>query len=139
MNINSYRSSTYTEGCTDGCGLSYISTLNEFRDQFPGTPEQRFSFVVIADRKIRKRVAKLTQDKRVKYPSFQSAMEQVLTNEKEVWKDAKDEALSSRSKRARSKTPEKLTRPTAPDTSDAESKLAKIKEAKKLKRQKKAD
>ena len=95
--------------------------------------------MVLADRKIRKRVAKLCQDKRAKYPSFQSAMEHVLTHEKELWKDARDEALNSKTKRARSRTPEKVTRPTAADPSEAEAKLLKIKEAKKLKRQKKAE
>ena len=139
LNINAFRSSSYTEGGTDGCGLSYLATLNDKRSEFPGDDDQRYNFVVIADRKIRKRVAKLTQDKRAKYPSFSSAISHVLKEESELWKDARSEALATRSKRARSRTPEKLPRPTAQGTSDAEAKLQKIKEAKKLKRQKKAE
>ena len=108
LNIKSYRSSAYTEGSLDGCRISYLATLNEKRRDFPGSADQRFQFVVIADRKIRKKVAKLMQDKRVTYPSFSLAMEHVLKNESELWKDARDEARQSKPsiKRSRSTTPE---------------------------------
>ena len=142
LNVNAFRSATYTEGSTDGCGLSYLATLNEKRRDFPGDDAQRFNFVVIADRKIRKRVAKLMQDKRAKYPSYAAAMSHVLKEESELWKDAKDEARTVRApiKRGRSVTPEKVERPNGGgQTGDAEAKLMKIKEAKKLKRQKKLD
>ena len=140
LNINSYRSRTYTEGCTDGCGMSYLALLNEKRREFSGTAEQRFFFVVTADKKIRKRVAKLLQDKRAKYPTYASAMSHVLQNESELWKDARDEARLHRpgSKRPRSRTPEKTPAPTG-TASEAETKLAKIKEARKAKAKKKLE
>ena len=142
LNINHYRSSAYTEGSLDGCGISYLATLNEKRRDFPGSADQRFQFVVIADRKIRKKVAKLMQDKRVTYPSYSAAMSHVLKNESELWKDARDEARLSRTgtKRSRSNTPEKIDRPVPTGAqTDAEAKLLKLKEAKRVKRQKKLE
>ena len=141
LNINSYRSATYTEGSLDGCGMSYLALLNEKRREFTGSSDQRFYFVVTADRKIRKRVAKLMQDKRAKFPSYQSALTHVLKEESELWKDARDESRSrTTTKRPRSRTPEKLDGPTRMGgQSDAESKLAKIKETKKLKQKKKLE
>ena len=53
-------------------------------------------FVVIADKMIRKRVAKLMRDKRVTYPSFQSAIAHVLKDEAEIWKDAEADARDAR-------------------------------------------
>ena len=107
---------------------------------------------MIADRKIRKKVAELMYNKRAKFPTFKKAMKEVLTEWRHLWRDAVDEARLKASalapapqtppKRAREEkdneleTPEKKAEKTLADLKakkrdKRKARLAKAKAAKK--------
>ena len=55
---------TYVEGATDGCTLSYLARLNEERRSFCDYNRlSPFVFTVLVDRKIRRMVSKLTDER----------------------------------------------------------------------------
>ena len=93
LGVNEWRSVGYNENDEDGCGLSYWSTLIEKRTQFAKDHGcSPFVFTVIADRKIRRKVAELMYNKRAKFPTFKAAMKEVLREWRHLWRDAVDEA-----------------------------------------------
>ena len=67
--------------------ISYIKELQAFRRETPG-----LAFLVLADKLVRKEVARLTSDERSSFTSFSQALLHVLQNCKHLWVKAKSEA-----------------------------------------------
>ena len=108
LGVNEYRLPDYKEGDEDGSGLSYFAKMIEHRREYAqdyGTSPMLFT--IIADKKIRSKVADLMREKRAKYPTYKAALKHVLTEMRHLWSDAREEA-KEKSKRS-------LAAPTTPD------------------------
>ena len=64
----------------------YLRMLEEFRNEHPG-----MSFLLKADKLVRKKVATVAADNRSDYPSFSAALLEVLNNRRYLWNDARSE------------------------------------------------
>ena len=136
LGVNEYRIPGYKEGDEDGSGLSYYSKMiehrREFAQEYGASP---MLFTIIADRKIRSKVADLMREKRAKFPNLKEALKYVLTEKRYLWSDAREEA-KDRIKRieASPSTPDpKKRRLNSPDSAEksAQEKLKAIAEKKK--------
>ena len=67
--------------------MLHIKALQDFRIETKG-----LSFLIRADRLIRKEVAKLMSDERISHPTFQGTLVSVLNNCKHLWIKAQAEA-----------------------------------------------
>ena len=67
--------------------FSYIKELQAFRRETPD-----LAFLVLADKLVRKEVARLTNDERNSFTSFSQALLHVLQNCKHLWINANSEA-----------------------------------------------
>ncbi|CAE7390539.1 unnamed protein product [Symbiodinium necroappetens] len=98
--------------------LKYLSELEEWRHENRG-----LSLLLSADSLLRKKVYKLSNDKRKDLPTFSSALKEVLKNHKQLWKDARSTAELDKfkqvehdptsTKRARSTSPPPPPTPTS--------------------------
>ena len=67
--------------------LKYLEELEEWRHENRG-----LALLLSVDTLIRKKVARLLSDHRKKYPTFSSALLEVLTHHKQLWNDARSSA-----------------------------------------------
>ena len=98
--------------------LKYLSELEEWHHESRG-----LSLLLSADSLLRKKVYKLSNDKRKDFPTFSSALKEVLKNHKQLWKDARSTAELDKfkqvehdptsTKRARSTSPPPPPTPTS--------------------------
>ena len=142
LGVNDYRLPGYKEGDEDGSGLSYYSKMIEHRRDFAQDyGSSPMLFTIIADKKIRSKVADLMREKRAKYPKFQDAMKFVLTEKRHLWSDAREEAREKAKKGLASpSTPtaaEKRKRHGSPDSAE-KSALDKLKTIAEKNKKKKA-
>ena len=72
-----------------------------FRHEQPG-----LAFLVRADRLIRRKVAELQADQKDEYPTFSSALLEVLNNRKYLWNEARSLVTSAREQQKRVSSPE---------------------------------
>lgn len=81
--------------------LKYMQELEQFRSDCPGLP-----FLLQADALIRKKVHRLQSEQRETYATYQAAMNEVLTNHKYLWNDARTKAALAKvdSKKAQEDT-----------------------------------
>ena len=135
LGVNEYRIAGYKEGDEDGSGLSYYSKMIEHRREFAQDyGHSPMLFTIIADKKIRSKVADLMREKRAKYPTFKEAMKYVLTEKRHLWSDARDEAKHKiRAIGAAPSTPDRKRRLGSPDSAEksAQEKLRAIADKKK--------
>ncbi|CAE8689749.1 unnamed protein product, partial [Polarella glacialis] len=105
-----YRTSAYTEAGAAGGSLAYLIMLDDQRQQFRDTTGQDpMWFALIVDRKIRSMIAKLCFDRRSKYNTYGSAMEEVLANRRFLWSDARSECQRGDQGRRRDRAPDRGT------------------------------
>eukprot|EP00913_Durusdinium_trenchii_P004004 g3708.t1 len=76
--------------------LRYIQELEQFRTECPSLP-----FLQLADSLIRKKVYRLQAEQREVYSTYQLALQEVLTNHKYLWNDARTKAQLARSEHAK--------------------------------------
>ena len=98
--------------------LKYLSELEEWRHENRG-----LSLLLSADSLLRKKVWKLSNDKRKDFPTFSSALKEVPNNHKQLWNDARSTAELGKfkqvehdptaTKRARSTSPPPPPTPTS--------------------------
>lgn len=78
-----------------GGPLRYLSELEEWRHENKG-----LALVLTVDSLIRKKVHRLNHDARKLYPTFSSALLEVLNNHKQIWNDARSSAELDKFKQA---------------------------------------
>ena len=70
--------------------LTYITTLEKKRRETPG-----LSFVVLADERIRKKIHELNTEEKFAFPTFASALYNVLKEHCNIWPEARLECVSA--------------------------------------------
>ena len=75
--------------------LRYLSELEEWRHEHRG-----LALLLTVDTLIRKKVYRLNADQRKTFPSFSSALVEVLTHHKQLWNDARSSAELEKFKQA---------------------------------------
>ena len=73
--------------------LKYLSELEDWRHENRG-----LSLLLSADSLLRKKVYKLSNDKRKDFPTFSAALKEVLKNHRQLWNDARSTAELDKSK-----------------------------------------
>ena len=92
--------------------LKYLSDLEEWRHE-----SRRLALLLEADTLLRKKVYRLNNDKRKEFPTFSSALLEVLKNHKQLWNDARSSAEIDKFKQAElDSTPSKKRRADSPPT-----------------------
>ena len=81
--------------------LRYLSELEEWRHENKG-----LALLLAVDSLIRKKVHRLNHDQRKKYPTFSSALLEVLDHHKQLWNDARSSAELDKFKQASHNEPE---------------------------------
>ena len=110
--------------------LRYLSELEEWRHEHRG-----LALLLTVDTLIRKKVYRLNADQRKSFPTFSSALVEVLTHHKQLWNDARSSAELEKFKQAgHQEDPSTPTRKsTKRDRSDSPVKSAPSTKAKKNK------
>lgn len=75
--------------------LRYMAELEEWRHENKG-----LALLLAVDSLIRKKVHRLNHDQRKLFPTFSSALVEVLTNHKQLWNDARSSAELEKFKQA---------------------------------------
>ena len=101
---------------TDQGPLKYLSELEEWRYENKG-----LALLLAADSLIRKKVHRLNHDHRKQYPTFSSALKEVLLNHKQLWNDARSSAELDKFKQAGQQAPSTPTRQPAKRSRSEES------------------
>ena len=96
--------------------LRYLSELEEWRHENKG-----LALLLAVDTLIRKKVYRLNYDQRKMFPSFSTALIEVLTNHKQLWNDARSSAELDKFKQAGQQAPETPVRGVKRPASDEES------------------
>lgn len=96
--------------------LRYLSELEEWRHDNKG-----LALLLAVDTLIRKKVYRLNYDQRKAFPSFSTALTEVLTNHKQLWNDARSSAELDKFKQAGQQAPETPARGVKRSVSDEES------------------
>jgi hypothetical protein len=121
-----YRTATYVEGSMKGGSIAYLAELKKQRAEFAHTTgRSTLLFTVLADKKIRQMVERLCHNYRSDYKEYMDALTHVLTEHRYLWRDARDEAMSStpqsvaasaraRAERSRTPPPKRETKPGTP-------------------------
>ena len=106
--------------------LKYLSELEEWRHENRG-----LALLLSVDSLIRKKVHRLNSDHRKSYPTFKSALLEVLANHKQLWNDARSGAELDKFKQAGHSdghvTPDRGTKRQLPDDAPSPSKARKNK------------
>ena len=106
---------------TTGAGpLRYLAELEEWRHENRG-----LALLLTVDTLIRRKTHRLNYDQRKKFPTFSSALLDVLTNHKQLWNDARSSAELDKFKQASHQDPETPVRRPKRSLSDDDSQLAK--------------
>ena len=96
--------------------LRYLAELEEWRHENKG-----LALVLAVDTLIRKKAHRLNYDQRKSFPTFSSALVEVLTNHKQLWNDARSSAELDKFKQAGQQAPETPVRGIKRVLSDDES------------------
>ena len=80
--------------------LKYLSELEEWRHENKG-----LALLLAVDSLIRKKVHRLNHDQRKSFPTFSSALLEVLQNHKQLWNDARSSAELDKFKQAGQQAP----------------------------------
>ena len=104
--------------------LKYLSELEEWRHENRG-----LALLLTVDTLIRKKVHRISSDQRKKFPSFSTALLEVLNNHKQLWNDARSSAELDKFKQAAQTpapvTPKKRARSRSPDVNQPSPKTKK--------------
>lgn len=68
--------------------LKYLQELEQFRAECPGLP-----YLMAADALVRKKIHRLQAEQRQLFPTFETAITEVLANHKYLWNDARTRAV----------------------------------------------
>ena len=96
--------------------LRYLAELEEWRHENKG-----LALVLTVDTLIRKKAHRLNYDQRKTFPTFSSALVEVLTNHKQLWNDARSSAELDKFKQAGQQAPETPSKGTKRALSEDES------------------
>ena len=96
--------------------LRYLAELEEWRHENKG-----LALVLTVDTLIRKKAHRLNYDQRKTFPTFSSALVEVLTNHKQLWNDARPSAELDKFKQAGQQAPETPSKGTKRALSEDES------------------
>lgn len=103
--------------------LKYLSELEEWRHENRG-----LALLLSVDTLIRKKVHRLNSDHRKTYPTFKSALLEVLANHKQLWNDARSGAELDKFKQAsHDSTPDRGQKRPAPEEAASPAKTRKNK------------
>ena len=109
-----------------GGSIAYLAELKKQRAEFAHTTgRSTLLFTVLADKKIRQMVERLCHNYRSDYKEYMDALTHVLTEHRYLWRDARDEAMSStpqsvaasaraRAERSRTPPPKREAKPGTP-------------------------
>ena len=106
---------------TTGAGpLRYLAELEEWRHENRG-----LALLLTVDTLIRRKTHRLNHDQRKSFPTFSSALLEVLTNHKQLWNDARSSAELDKFKQAGQQHPETPVRAPKRQLSDDDSPIVK--------------
>ncbi|OLQ04162.1 hypothetical protein AK812_SmicGene12771 [Symbiodinium microadriaticum] len=100
--------------------LKYLSEIEEWRHENRG-----LSLLLSADSLLRKKVYKLSNDRRKDFPTFSSALKEVLKNHKQLWNDARSTAELDKFKQVEHDPSSRSTSPPPPPTPTSEARTKK--------------